>query len=101
MIQNPHGSQKHASTHPDRRQRNGRKLAHIAEDSEDLIHQIQAQHSGKSVRMLSLSAFGGLRELIKLIRGCVTVLSKNVAYEFGLANVPAATLLALCTARVV
>ena len=67
-------------------QRNGRKLAHMAEDNKELIHQIKAQHSNKSAKKLSSSAFGGLRGVVNLVRGCKTVLNKNVAYKFGLAN---------------
>ena len=67
-------------------QRNGRKLAHMAEDNKDLIHQIKAQHSSKSAKKLSSSAFGGLRGVVNLVRGCKTVLNRNVAYQFGLAN---------------
>ena len=67
-------------------QRNCRKLAHVAEDRKELIHHIKAQHSSKSVKQLSSSAFGGLRGVVNLVRGCKTVLNSNVAYKFGLAN---------------
>ena len=67
-------------------QRNGRKLAHMAEDSKDLIHQIVAQHSSKSARKLSSSAFGGPRGVVNLVRGSRTVLNRSVSYKFGLAN---------------
>jgi len=67
-------------------QRNGRKLAHLAEDRKELIHQIKAQHSNKSAKKLASAAFGGLRGVVNLVRGCKTVLNRNVAYKFGLAN---------------
>ena len=67
-------------------QRNGRKLARMAEDNKELIHQIKAQHSSNSAEKLSSSAFGGLRGVVNLVRGCKTVLNRNVAYKFGPAN---------------
>ena len=50
--------------------RNGRKLAQMAEKQQDIVHQIHAQHSRKSGRPLSSSAFGGLRSVIILVCGC-------------------------------
>ena len=67
-------------------QRNGRKLAQMAEDQKALIHQIKARHSHQSAKKCSAAAFGGLRGVINLVRGCKTVLTRNVAYKFGLAN---------------
>ena len=67
-------------------QRNGRKLAHMAEDKKDLIHQIKALYSTKSAKKLTSSAFDGLRAVVNLVRGCKMVLTRNVAYKFGLAN---------------
>ena len=67
-------------------QRNGRKLAHMAEDKKDLIHQIKALYSNKSAKKLTSSAFDGLRAVVNLVRGCKMVLTRNVAYKFGLAN---------------
>ena len=67
-------------------QRNGRKLAHMAEDEKQLIHQIKAQHSHKNAKKLSSAAFDGLRAVVNLVRGCKVVLTRNVAYKFGLAN---------------
>ncbi len=67
-------------------QRNGRKLAQLAEDKKELIHQIKAQHSSKSAKKLSAAAFDGLRAVVNVGRGCKTVLTRNVAYKFGLAN---------------
>ena len=67
-------------------QRNGRKLAQMAEDHKELVHQIKAQHSSKSAKKLASSAFDGLRSVVHLVRGCKTVLTRNVAYKFGLAN---------------
>ncbi len=66
--------------------RNGRKLAHMAEDGKNLIHQIHAQHSSKSAKKLSSVAFDGLRSVVNLVRDCKMVLTRNVAYKFGLAN---------------
>ena len=67
-------------------QRNGCKLAQIAEDRKELVHQIKAQHSSKSAKKLASSAFDGLRAVVHLVRNCKTVLARNVAYKFGLAN---------------
>ena len=66
--------------------RSGRLLARMAEDRKELIHQIKAQHSNKSAKKLSSAAFGGLRGVVNLVRGCKTVLNRSVAYKFGLAN---------------
>lgn len=67
-------------------QRNGRKLAHMAEDNKELIHRIKAVHSIKSAKKHSACQFGGLRGVIHLVRGCKVVLNMNIAYKFGLAN---------------
>ena len=66
--------------------RNGRKLANMAEDNKELIHQIHAQHTSKTARKHPSSAFNGLRSHVNLVRKCKTMLSRNVAYLFGLAN---------------
>lgn len=66
--------------------RDGRKLAHMAEDGKELIHQIHAQHSSKSARKLASTAFDGLRSVVNLVRGCKVMLTRNVAYLYGLAN---------------
>jgi hypothetical protein len=66
--------------------RNGRKLARMAETEKELIHQIWAQHSRKSARKFPSTAFDGLRRVINLVRGCKIMLSRNVAYLYGLAN---------------
>ena len=66
--------------------RNGRKLARMAETEKELIHQIWAQHSRKSARKFPSTAFDGLRRVINLVRGCKMMLSRNVAYLYGLAN---------------
>ncbi len=66
--------------------RNGRKLAHMAEDGKELIHQLPAQHSIKSARKHNSAAFGGLRSVVNLVRGCKMMLTRNVAYLYGLAN---------------
>jgi hypothetical protein len=67
-------------------QRNGRKLAEIAEEKKELIHQIYAVHSHNSSKKLSAATFQGLRSVVNLVRGCKIVLVRNVAYKFGLAN---------------
>ena len=66
--------------------RNGRKLAHLAEDEKKVVHQIHAQHSSKSGKNLSSNVFEGLRPVINLVRGCFIMLTRNVAYKDGLAN---------------
>ncbi len=66
--------------------RNGRKLAHMAEDEKKLIHQISAVHSHKNARKLPSTAFDGLRDVVNIARGCKVVLTRNVAYLYGLAN---------------
>ena len=67
-------------------QRNGRKLAHMAEVHKDLIHQIQAQHSSKAARKHPSTAFNGLRSHVNVVRGCKVMLTRNIAYIYGLAN---------------
>ena len=66
--------------------RNGRKLAHLAEDEKKLVHQIHAEHSSRSGKKLSSNAFDGLRRVVNLVRGCSIMLTRNVAYKYGLAN---------------
>ena len=66
--------------------RNGRKLAHMAEDGKQLVHEIRAENSNKSARKKPSSAFDGLRDRIHLVRGCKVMLTRNVAYLYGLAN---------------
>lgn len=67
-------------------QRNGRKLRRAAESGKELIHQINAQHRTKSAKKHSAAAFGGLRQVINVVRGCKVALTRNVAYLYGLAN---------------
>ena len=68
-------------------QRNGRKLAHMAEDEKMLVHKIEAEHSRhKSARKESSKVFDGLRSVIHLVRGCKVMLTRNIAYLYGLAN---------------
>ena len=74
-------------------QRNGRKLARMAEDGKELIHQIHAQHSRQSAKKLASASFDGLRSVINVVRGCKIVLTRNVAYKFGLANGTRGTLI--------
>ena len=66
--------------------RNGRKLAHMAEDNKLLVHKICAQNSNRSAREQPSSAFDGLRQVVHFVRGCKVVLTRNVAYLYGLAN---------------
>ena len=67
--------------------RNGRKLAHLAEDEKKLVHRIQAEHSShKAARKQPSTAFDGLRPVVNLVRGCKIMLTRNVAYRYGLAN---------------
>ena len=75
--------------------RNGRKLAHMAEDDKALVHQIHAQHSGNSrtLKKLASSSFDGLRPVVNLVRGCKIMLTRNVAYLYGLANGTRGTLI--------
>jgi hypothetical protein len=73
--------------------RNGRKLAHMAEDGKELVHQIHALHSSKSARKFSAAVFDGLRSVVNLVRGCKMVLTRNVAYKYGLANGTRGTLI--------
>ena len=68
--------------------RNGRKLAHMAEERKELIHQIHAQHGSASRRakQYGSACFDGLRAIVNCVRGCKVVLTRNVAYLYGLAN---------------
>ena len=66
--------------------RNGRKLAAMAERRAQATHQIKAQHSHKRAGTLASTAFSGLRTVVNLTRGCKVMLTKNVAYRYGLAN---------------
>ena len=66
--------------------RNGRKLATMAETGKALVHRISAEHSSKSARKQPSNAFDGLRPVINLVRGCKVMLTRNVAYLYGLAN---------------
>ena len=69
-------------------ERNGQKLADMAQDEKKLIHQIRAEHSSKSKCIVKApsSAFDGLREVINLVKGCKVMITRNVAYLYGLAN---------------
>jgi len=58
----------------------------MAEEGALLIHRIEALHSMRSAKKLSSTVFGGLRSVVHLVRGCKVMLTKNVAYRFGLAN---------------
>ena len=66
--------------------RNGRKLAHAAEDQATIIHQIHAKNSCKSAKKYGSAAFSGLRPVINVVRGCKVMITRNVQYLFGLAN---------------
>ena len=58
----------------------------MAEDEKKLVHRIQAEHSTKSARKQASAAFDGLRPVINLVRGCKVMLTRNLAYRYGLAN---------------
>ena len=58
----------------------------MAEDGKLLIHQINAEHSNRSAKKQSATAFDGLRQIVNLVRGCKIMLTRNVAYLYGLAN---------------
>ena len=66
--------------------RNGRKLARMADDERKLIHQIKAEHTSRSGKKYPSTDFDGLRPVIHLVRGCKVMLTRNVAYRYGLAN---------------
>ena len=66
---------------------NGKKLAHKAQDDKLLVHRIHARHSAhKAAKRQSSSAFDGLRQVINLVRGCKVMITRNIAYKYGLAN---------------
>jgi len=70
---------------------NGRKLANRALDHKLLVHRIKASHEGtastaKKARMQPSSVFDGLRRTIHLVRGCKALITRNIAYKYGLAN---------------
>ena len=67
--------------------RNGRKLRAMVERTHQVVHRIQAEHRGsKHARKQPSKAFEGLRDVVHLVRGCKVMLTRNVAYAFGLAN---------------
>ena len=66
---------------------NGRKLAEKAQDEKLLVHQIKAQHSKhKAANTQPSSVFDGLRQVINLVKGCKVMITRNIAYKYGLAN---------------
>ena len=66
---------------------NGKKLAHKAQDEKLLVHRIHARRSThKAAKRQPSSAFDGLRRVINLVRGCKVMLTRNIAYKYGLAN---------------
>ena len=66
---------------------NGRKLADAAQNEKKLVHQIHAQHSHhKGAKKLPSTAYDGLRSVINLVRGCKVMITRNIAYKYGLAN---------------
>ena len=73
--------------------RNGRKLAHLAMDTKEIVHRIHAQHSCKSAKKYDSKAYAGLRGVVNLVRGCKVMLTRNVAYRYGLANGTRGTLI--------
>jgi hypothetical protein len=66
--------------------RNGRMLARMAMDDKQLIHKIEAEHPTKTCQKMSAKAFSGLRRVIHLVRGCKVMITRNIAYHYGLAN---------------
>ena len=67
--------------------RNGRKLRHMVEREQQVVHRIHAEHRGsKHARKQPSKAFEGLRDVVHLVRGCKIMLTRNVAYKYGLAN---------------
>ena len=66
---------------------NGKRLAHKAQDEKLLVHRIHACHSAhKAAKRQPSSAFDGLRSIINLVRGCKVMITRNIAYKYGLAN---------------
>ena len=66
---------------------NGKKLAHLAEDEKSLVHRIHARHSRhKAAKRQPSSAFDGLRAVVNIVRGCRVMITRNIAYKYGLAN---------------
>ncbi len=67
--------------------RNGRKLRHVVERDKQVLHRVHAEHRGsKHARKQPSKAFEGLRDVVNLVRGCKIMLTRNVAYPYGLAN---------------
>ena len=66
--------------------RNGRKLARLAEEGGELVHKISAMHSMVNSRKRPSSVFAGLRSVVHVVRGCSIVITKNIAYRYGVAN---------------
>ena len=72
---------------------NGRKLAKRALDQKLLVHRIKAVHAGaKKAKMQTSTVFDGLRRTIHLVRGCKVLVTRNIAYKYGLANCTRGTL---------
>ena len=66
---------------------NGKRLAHKAQDEQKIVHQIKAKHSHhKNAKRQPSSSFDGLRDVINLVRGCKVMITRNIAYKYGLAN---------------
>ena len=60
-------------------------------DNELLVHKIVALHPGSKgsagkAAKLGSSAFDGLRPVVHLVRGCKVLVTRNIAYKYGLAN---------------
>ena len=62
--------------------RNGEKLAKLAEQESRAVHRISALHSRRSARKLPSSSFDGLRGVINLVRGCMIMITRNIAYNY-------------------
>ena len=79
--------------------RNGRKLAHLAQDSAQPVHRVLAYHSARSARYKLAEAFSGLRSVVNLVRGCKIMITRNVCYNYGLANGTRGTLVGVVYPR--
>ena len=66
---------------------NGRRLARRAQDEKLMVHRTNARHSSHSAATRQpSSAVDGLRPVINLVRGCKVMITRNIAYRYGLAN---------------
>ena len=71
--------------------RNGRKLRSIVEQQCQVVHKVEAVHHGtqsqqRRAKKCDSKTFEGLRDTVRLVRGCKVMLTRNVNYAKGLAN---------------